>query len=169
MKRLIMLVAGSVILAACGSAESESEKGVKEVKAVVESTDKNADKSIDKREEIPIKRWYSTSLKIQGKQVFKENCASCHGDSGQGLVKDWKKSDANGKFPAPPLNGTAHAWHHSKELLLRTVNNGGIPLGGTMPAFKDKLTDKQKEAVLAYVMSLWPDKTYSQWAQRNLK
>ena len=162
MKRLIMLVASSAILAACGSADSESIKVVKDVKATV-------NESAGSVAEIPLKRWYKTSLKTQGKQVFKENCASCHGDTGQGLVKDWKKSDANGNFPAPPLNGTAHTWHHSKELLLRTVNNGGIPLGGTMPAFKDKLNDKQKEAVLAYVMSLWPDKTYSMWAQRNLK
>ena len=99
--------------------------------------------------------------------MFKENCAECHGDQGQGLVKDWQKPQADGKFPAPPLNGTAHTWHHSKKLLLRTVNMGGIPLGGSMPAFKDKLTEKEKEAALAHVMSLWPDNIYDAWAKRN--
>jgi mono/diheme cytochrome c family protein len=164
LKPLIIVSLTSIVLAACGSADSDSKKVVKidADKVAVATTTSNIKDDI-------LKRWYSTSQKIQGKPVFKDNCASCHGDNGQGLVKDWKKADANGKFPAPPLNGTAHAWHHSKELLLRTVNNGGIPLGGTMPAFKNKLNDKQKEAVLAYVMSLWPDKTYSMWAQRNLK
>jgi len=162
MKLLILLIASTVTLVACGSEDSEPIKSVDVDKVAVDVSTSTVAKTSDKR-------WYITSQKTYGKQVFKENCASCHGDKGQGLVKDWKKSDVNGKFPAPPLNGTAHAWHHSKELLLRTVNKGGIPLGGTMPAFKDKLNDKQKEAVLAYVMSLWPDKTYTMWAQRNLK
>ena len=167
MKLLILLLASS-ILAACGSADSDSVKAIDAKLDTRLDTNKIVDNRSSQMEEVT-QHWYSTAQKIQGKQVFKENCVICHGEKGQGLVKDWKKADANGKFPAPPLNGTAHTWHHSKELLLRTVNNGGIPLGGTMPAFKDKLTDKQKEAVLAYVMSLWPDKTYSQWAQRNPK
>ena len=91
----------------------------------------------------------------------------CHGDKGQGLVADWKKPDTAGKFPLPPLNGSAHTWHHSKELLMRTVNEGGIALGGTMPAFKDSLTDQEKEAVLAHVMSLWPKEIYNAWQKRN--
>jgi mono/diheme cytochrome c family protein len=112
-------------------------------------------------------RWYTSAQLIRGKKVFKENCAVCHGEKGQGLVVDWKKTDAAGKFPPPPLNGSAHTWHHSKDLLMRTVNEGGIALGGTMPSFKDKLTDQEKEAVLAHVMSLWPKEVYEIWQKRN--
>jgi len=112
-------------------------------------------------------RWYTSAQLIRGKKVFEENCAVCHGASGEGLVADWKKPDADGKFPAPPLNGSAHTWHHSKELLMRTVNEGGVALGGTMPPFKDKLTDKEKEAVLAHVMNLWPKEIYDTWQKRN--
>jgi mono/diheme cytochrome c family protein len=36
-----------------------------------------------------------------------------------------------------------------------------------MPAFKDTLSDKDKRAVLSYVQSLWPEKTYQMWLQRN--
>jgi mono/diheme cytochrome c family protein len=50
---------------------------------------------------------------------------------------------------------------------MRTVNEGGIALGGTMPSFKDKLTDQEKEAVLAHVMSLWPKEVYEIWQKRN--
>ena len=112
-------------------------------------------------------RWYTNTQLIQGKKVFKNNCAVCHGDKGQSLVEDWKKELPDGQYPAPPLNGTAHTWHHGKEQLLRTINTGGIPIGGTMPAFKDKLTAKEKEAVMAYFMSLWPDRIYEAWKQRN--
>jgi len=112
-------------------------------------------------------RWYTSAQLISGKQVFSNNCAACHGDKGQSLVDDWKETLADGSFPAPPLNGTAHTWHHSKKILLRTINKGGVSLGGTMPAFKDKLTDKQKDDVIAYVMSLWSDKVYKAWKNRN--
>jgi len=102
-----------------------------------------------------------------GKQVFKENCQACHGVNARGVVKDWKKPDADGKYPAPPLNGTAHAWHHDMKTLKGTIDRGGIPLGGTMPPFKDTLTDEQKSAVLAYIQSLWPEDIYKAWVQRN--
>ena len=51
--------------------------------------------------------------------------------------------------------------------LLGTVNRGGIPLGGTMPAFKDALTEDEKKAVLAYIQSLWPKDIYDAWKERN--
>lgn len=112
-------------------------------------------------------RWYTSSQLLRGKKVFKDNCAACHGDKGQGLAEDWRKPLANDTYPPPPLNGTAHTWHHSTEALLRTIDHGGIPLGGTMPAFKDKLSENEKEAVLAHVMSFWSDDIYKAWVKRN--
>ena len=47
-----------------------------------------------------------------GEAIYNKNCASCHGPNGQGLAEDWRIKDANGNYPAPPLNGTAHTWHH---------------------------------------------------------
>lgn len=91
-----------------------------------------------------------------GKRVFDVNCSNCHGKSGVGLTKNWKQSLPNGKYPAPPLNGSAHSWHHSPKLLLNTINQGGAKLGGWMPAFGDKLTSKEKQALLDYLHSLWP-------------
>ena len=63
-----------------------------------------------------------------------------------------------GPTPPPPLNGTAHTWHHSPKQLLWTINNGGTLIGGKMPAFKDILKEEEKTAVLDYLFSLWPDK-----------
>jgi mono/diheme cytochrome c family protein len=97
----------------------------------------------------------SNSVQL-GKITFAENCAVCHGKVGEGIVKDWKSRQADGSFPPPPVNGTAHAWHHSPKLLLNTINNGGEPLGGIMPAFKDKLNAEEKQALIDYMHSLWP-------------
>jgi len=91
-----------------------------------------------------------------GKAVFEANCAVCHGKEAGGLVSNWKVKNVDGQYPAPPLNGTAHAWHHSPLQLLKTINEGGIKMGGQMPAFEKALTDDEKQAVLDYILSLWP-------------
>ena len=91
-----------------------------------------------------------------GKSVFEKNCVTCHGKEAAGTVKNWKKTLPNGKYPAPPLNGSAHAWHHSPKLLLSTLNEGGAKFGGWMPPFKNQLSAKEKQAVLDYLHSLWP-------------
>ena len=88
-------------------------------------------------------------------------CATCHGESAQG-TGDWRKTDANGHYP-PPLNGTAHTWHHSTEVLTRTIANGGVPLGGVMPAFEGILDEEQALTVIAYFQSTWPDDIYERW------
>jgi len=144
----------SITLVACGGEDQSDVKKVTIKQSNSQKTNTN-------------KRWYSTAQLMRGKKVFKENCAVCHGENAQGLAQDWKKPLADGTYPAPPLNGTAHAWHHSKDALLRTINMGGIPLGGTMPSFKDKLSDKEKEAALAFISSLWSDEIYSAWSKRN--
>lgn len=102
-----------------------------------------------------------------GKVVFTENCQVCHGARARGLVRDWRTRGADGALPPPPLNGTAHAWHHDQDTLLKTINLGGKPQGGAMPAFKNILSDEEKLAVLAYVVSLWPEEIYEAWRIRS--
>ena len=51
--------------------------------------------------------------------------------------------------------------------LHRTIINGGVPLGGTMPAFKDKLTKKEREQAIAYFQSFWSDDIYQTWLSRD--
>jgi len=112
-------------------------------------------------------RWYSNADVQIGKKIFTNNCAVCHGDKAQGITKDWKKTLADGSYPAPPLNGSAHAWHHPLKILLRTTQNGGIPLGGTMPGFKDKLSQAEQLSAIAYFQSLWSDNIYQAWLERG--
>ena len=110
-------------------------------------------------------RWYNQSNVDRGSALFRQNCASCHGANAE-ATPDWKKTDSNGKYPPPPLNGTAHAWHHSKELLKNTIREGGAKLGGLMPPFEEKLSDEDLDAVIAYFQSKWPDDVYQKWAGR---
>jgi len=110
-------------------------------------------------------RWYTQGQIVAGNKQFQAQCAVCHKANAEG-TKNWKKRLADGSLP-PPINGTAHAWHHSMEVLLRTINKGGVLLGGTMPAFKDKLSDNDKRAVIAFIQSFWSDEVYQIWEQRN--
>ena len=108
-------------------------------------------------------RWYTHEQVTRGRDLFQQHCAVCHGRLGEGLADDWKKTDANGNYPPPPLNGTAHTWHHPIEILLRTIENGGVPLGGVMPAFGSVLDEDDALDVIAYVQSLWTDDIYTRW------
>lgn len=107
-------------------------------------------------------RWYSEEQVDAGQKVFSNNCAICHGQNAQKTV-NWKKTLADGSYPPPPLNGSAHAWHHPYSQLFRIVSNGGKSYDGKMPPFKDKLTPKQREEAISYFQHFWSDKTYGQW------
>lgn len=106
---------------------------------------------------------------ISGSALFEKNCAVCHGKAAAGLTKNWKKPLADGSYPAPPLNGKAHAWHHSPKVLLKSINEGGEKIGGQMPAFKDKLTQAEKQAILDYLFSLWPPNIQNKYNARFKK
>jgi mono/diheme cytochrome c family protein len=113
-------------------------------------------------------RWFNQDVVDLGSSLFQQNCAVCHGVNAEG-TKDWKKTDANGNYPPPPLNGSAHAWHHSIPQLARSIKEGGIKLGGVMPAFGDKLSDQEVLAVIAFFQSKWPDEVYKVWHNRNMQ
>ena len=108
----------------------------------------------------------SGSTVLLGENIYNKNCLSCHGPKGQGLAKDWKVKDENGNYPAPPLNGTAHTWHHSPEQLLYTINQGGVEMGGQMPAFEKRLTEEEKKALIEYMYSLWPKEIQEKYDDR---
>ena len=108
-------------------------------------------------------RWYDPEQVTRGAQLFQDNCASCHGADAEAIV-NWKEKDSEGKYPPPPLDGSAHAWHHSPIQLRKTIQQGSIQLGGVMPEFASKLNDDDIDAVVAFFQSKWPDQTYQKWA-----
>lgn len=138
-KRSIAVVFFSMVLVACSDSDTENTE-----------------------------KWYTPEQAGAGELVYQANCASCHGLTG-GSTKKWKQADENGSYPAPPLDGSAHSWHHSKAALLRQIASGGIRLGGTMPAFEGKLSEQEMLQVLAAVQSFWPEEIYTKWKQIDEK
>lgn len=115
----------------------------------------------------PIKRWYGPEQLATGQVVYQKNCATCHGKDAAS-VAGWEKMDKNGQFPPPPLNGSAHTWHHPMPLLRRTIREGGIAQGGRMPAFKASLSNQEIDGVIAWFQSYWPDDKYANWSGEPL-
>lgn len=111
-------------------------------------------------------RWYDQQQVSRGNTLYQDNCALCHKPDASGTT-DWRTPDANGNYPPPPLNGTAHTWHHPLSVLRRTVHRGGIPLGGVMPPFGDKLSVREIDDILAWVQSHWSDEVYNAWHSRD--
>lgn len=96
----------------------------------------------------------------QGKDIYAEWCAACHGENLEG-ADNWREPDADGLLPAPPHDETGHTWHHpDTQLFLITKYGTEALVGGTyrsnMAGFGEQLSDDEILAVLAYIKSTWP-------------
>ena len=109
-----------------------------------------------------VSRWYSPQQAKNGLPLYQQHCASCHQADTSG-AKYWYYKDENGNYPAPPLNGTGHTFHHPLVSLRKTINKGGKSNGGTMPGFGGTLNEQQTDEVLAWIQSNWSDELYSAW------
>ena len=73
-----------------------------------------------------------------GSEIYKTNCAECHGDLGEGALQGISL-----------VKG--HALKHSEADHIRKVTDGHENKDKKMPPFKDKLTPEQIAAVVRYV------------------
>ena len=94
-----------------------------------------------------------------GRRVYLQNCAACHGANAQG-APNWTKPDARDNLPPPPHDDTGHTWRHGDAELAGIIRNGLRDVFNktpelTMPPFKDRLSDEEIAAVIAYFKSLW--------------
>lgn len=78
-----------------------------------------------------------------GETLYAQSCASCHGSAGEGF--------AQAGVPAPPLDGSAHSWHHADTQILGLIRDGG----SIMPAVGRDWSDAEREAVLTFVKTRW--------------
>lgn len=74
---------------------------------------------------------------LNGAEIYKTNCAECHGANGEGAKKG-----------IPLVSG--HALHHSEAEHIKQVADGE---GEKMPAFKDKLKSEEVAEVVKFVRS----------------
>ena len=91
--------------------------------------------------------------------LYQNNCASCHGKNLQGQIGWQNKLDDDGHRLAPPLNGTAHTWHHSPEYLYRVIKYGFASFDsnykGKMLGNSD-LSDEEVWELVSYMKEVWP-------------
>ena len=104
----------------------------------------------------------SAEVIAQGRQVYADQCAACHGADLEGQP-DWRSPLPSGRLPAPPHDASGHTWHHPDDMLFRIVKKGTAAIVGggyesDMPAFADVLGDPEIRAVLAYIKSSWPER-----------
>ena len=74
----------------------------------------------------------------QGKKVFADNCATCHGEDGKG----------NRELGAPNLTDGIWLYGSSKEVIIDGIVNGR---GAVMPAWKERLDATTIKALAVYV------------------
>ncbi len=122
-----------------------------------------ADTDIPWHRDSQTQRWYTQVQLDEGRQLYTRHCAQCHGQRAQG-AENWIKPDAQGRYPPPPLNGSAHAWHHPYPQLVETISQG---TQGNMPAWGAMLNEAEIGATIAYFQSYWPDRGYQLWLQRH--
>lgn len=146
--RLFLLVGAFALLGGCGEGGNPSAG---EQQAMGQKT---AIRNVD------------FSQVARGGTLYQQNCAECHGAGGEG-APNWRERGPDGMYPAPPLNGTGHAWHHPKPMLQYVIANGSPGGQGKMPAWKDKLSPEQINDIIAWFMSKWPDEVYQVWYARN--
>lgn len=78
---------------------------------------------------------------VAGRQIFVENCVSCHGDAGKG----------NQEVGAPNLTDKIWLYGGDEATIIETVTNGR---GGVMPAWTGRLDPSTIKAMAVYVHSL---------------
>ena len=123
-------------------------------------------------DEAPLDRNLDPVKIVRGRAIYEKNCAECHGTNGKGQPGDWRVRDAKGMYPPPPLDDSAHAWHHPTKVLMEAIRDGSPGGEGNMPAWKGKLSEQEMQDVVVYIKSLWPDPVYRIWSdieQRSLE
>jgi mono/diheme cytochrome c family protein len=111
-------------------------------------------------------RWYTPAQVDAGRESFEKHCAVCHGTDGS-ATSEWRTVGPEGHYPPPPLNGTAHTWHHPLAALDRTIRNGGVEFGGAMPGFAAILDEDERLSVIAYIQTWWTNEIYASWEEIN--
>jgi mono/diheme cytochrome c family protein len=91
----------------------------------------------------------------KGDILYTQYCAICHGVSLEGAA-NWKQCLPDDSLPPPPHDSSGHTWHHSDELLIDIIENGGDPAYNfKMPSFKEQLGREEIVTILEFIKSKW--------------
>ena len=154
--RAVLLGLGILTVTACSDAERSADNAEPAVSPSEVSLAANDQTG----------RWYTEAQVETGRELYGRFCAACHGAEAEATA-DWKTADRFGNYPPPPLNGSAHAWHHPLSVLDQVIRDGTGDLGGNMPPWGHALNASQRLAVIAGFQAYWSDETYDIWLQRE--
>jgi len=94
----------------------------------------------------------------RGEKIYEAKCIGCHGPQGVGESPGHPQAvDEQGRYLAPPLDGSAHAWHHTDEELVEFIATGS-PRNPRMKAWEGELSREEIRDVVEYIKSLWGPK-----------
>ncbi len=85
----------------------------------------------------------------EGRELYKADCAACHGDQGLGDGPAGKSLNP----PPAPLIGVGRMPIATDGYRYWTIAEGGAPVGSAMPAFKAVLKPQQIWSLVAYLRS----------------
>lgn len=97
------------------------------------------------------------AVAARGQRIYAASCQACHGGPVGGAMMDYP----------PKHNASGHTWHHPDCELLEVITTGSGPMtrmmremmappgAPTMPAWREKLSDDEIDAVLAYIKTMW--------------
>ncbi len=117
----------------------------------------------DDGDKTAVERKLDAAQVARGRTIYQKHCIECHGADGQGQSGDWRVRGVDGMYPPPPLDDSAHAWHHPTAVLLAAIRDGSPPGEGKMPEWKGRFSDLEMQDVVAYIKSLWSDSVYRLW------
>jgi len=116
----------------------------------------------DLKSRVQTPRQYNSEHADNGKRLYNKHCSQCHGQRAQG-APNWHLRDDSGNFKPPPLDGTAHTWHHPRAQLIEIIRNGS----NAMPSFKLMLNAEEIGNIIHWLQKFWPDDLYQIWATQN--
>lgn len=104
----------------------------------------------------------------RGQVIYNQYCVKCHGEKGVGEnPSDPYATDPQGNYVAPPLDGSAHAWHHTDDDLVQFISDGS-PRNPRMKAWKETLGQEEIRDVVEYIKSLWGPKELACQGPRHM-
>lgn len=107
-------------------------------------------------------RHYDEKMLAMGDRTYNTHCATCHGYKGEGQP-GWRQPGPDGKLLPPPLDNHGRSWRLSRSQIQQFILHGSPDGRGNMPAWKDKLTAQEINALTIWITSLWSDQIYLDW------
>ncbi len=152
MKRFILLVLLTILLAACGSSS-----GQKDLQPSGSDPAQDSTGGLEARHNTQIPAQYTgisdpgsadEGSIARGAAVYAANCASCHGESGMGDGPAGAALD-----PAPAALATSISTVADDYLFWR-ISEGSGPFNSAMPAWKAALDEQSRWDVIHFLRSL---------------